>query len=271
MVLTAIASIQIGSALAAQLFETIGALGTVAWRLSFAALFLIAATRPRLPKDWRAALPSILTFGAVIGTMNALFYMAVERVPLGIVVTIEFLGPLGVAAWRSTRWLDRTWVALALIGVALLAPIGASALDPVGLLLAALAGAAWAGFVLLSAPIAKRMPGNSGLTFGMGIAALLTLPFGIAPAAIVFTDPLTLGTLIAVALLSTAIPFARVPGTQAHVGNDLRDTHCPGARRGRPRGRMDSRRVPDLAELCGPAVRQHRCLGQALTAKQTPS
>ena len=272
MVLTAIASIQIGSALAAQLFETIGALGTVAWRLSFAALFLIAATRPRLPKDWRAALPSILTFGAVIGTMNALFYMAVERVPLGIVVTIEFLGPLGVAAWRSTRWLDRAWVALALLGVALLAPIGASALDPVGLLLAALAGAAWAGFVLLSAPIAKRMPGNSGLTFGMGIAALLTLPFGIAPAAIVFTDPLTLGTLIAVALLSTAIPFSLEFQALKRMSATIYGTLIalePGAAALAGAWILDeSLTLRSFAALLCVST---AALGQALTAKQTPS
>jgi len=208
MVLTAIASIQIGSALAAQLFETIGALGTVAWRLAFAALFLLVATRPRLPEGGTAALLPIFAFGAVIATMNALFYMAIERVPLGIVVTIEFLGPLGVAAWRSTRWLDRAWVGLALLGVALLAPIGESSLDPVGLMLAACAGAGWAGFVLLSEPVAKRTRGNSGITFGMSIAAVITLPFGIAPAGIVFTDPVILGTLVAVALLSTAIPFS---------------------------------------------------------------
>ena len=216
MVLTAIASIQIGSALAAQLFETIGALGTVAWRLSLAALFLLAATRPRLPKDWRAA--------------------------------------------------------LALLGVALLAPIGASALDPVGLLFAALAGAAWAGFVLLSAPIAKRMPGNSGLTFGMGIAALLTLPFGIAPAAIVFTDPLTLGTLIAVALLSTAIPFSLEFQALKRMSATIYGTLIalePGAAALAGAWVLDeSLTLRSFAALLCVST---AALGQALTAKQTPT
>ena len=208
MVLTAITSIQIGSALAAGLFETIGAPATVAWRLLLAAAFLLIATRPRLPKLDARAVAAIGAFGVVIATMNTLFYLAIERVPLGVVVTIEFLGPLGVAAWKSTRWLDRAWVALALSGVALLAPVGEIDLDLLGLSYAALAGAGWAGFVLLSAPVARRFRGNSGIALGMTLGALLTLPFGLPQTGAVFADLSIIGTLAAVALLSTAVPFS---------------------------------------------------------------
>ncbi|HSG91372.1 MAG TPA: EamA family transporter [Pseudomonadales bacterium] len=208
MVLSAVVSIQIGAALASQLFPALGALGTVAWRVLFAALILLLVARPRLRGLARAELGLLLLFGVVVAAMNAFFYLAIERLPLGVVVTIEFLGPLGVGALRATRWLERIWVALALLGVALLAPFSGADLDPVGLVFAVLSGSAWGSFVLLSTRVGRVFPGSAGIALGMGIAALLLLPWAVDSAATLFAGPRLLGTVLAVALLSTAVPFA---------------------------------------------------------------
>jgi inner membrane transporter RhtA len=147
-VLIAIVSVQGGAALAKGLFSALGAAGTAGLRISLSALVLLALFRPplaRLSRDqWRAVIP----YGLVLGVMNVTFYLALERIPLGLAVTLEFLGPLGVAVFGSRRALDFLWVALAAGGIALLAPWGGverpGALDPVGVFLALFAGGCWA-------------------------------------------------------------------------------------------------------------------------------
>jgi inner membrane transporter RhtA len=208
MVVSAVVSIQLGSALAAQLFPVLGAAGTVAWRLGFAALILLAFSRPRPDLSDRRAVAELVLFGAVIAVMNSMFYLAIARVPLGVVVAIEFLGPLGLAAWTATRWQERVWVGLALLGVGLVTPVDGSGYDPWGIAFAAAAGAGWAGFVVLARRVGVRHPGNSGIAVGMTIAALLMAPFAIAPAPTLFTDAAVLATMVAVAVLSTAVPFS---------------------------------------------------------------
>lgn len=208
MVMAAIVSIQVGSALAAQLFPVLGALGTVAWRLAFAALILLLVSRPRPRFADRAAVASVLVFGLAIAAMNALFYLAIERVPLGVVVAIEFLGPLGLAAWTAKRWRERAWVGLALVGVALVTPFDGSGYDPLGVLFAALAGIGWASFVVLSTRVGSFYAGNGGMALGMAVAALLLMPMAVVSAPALFAQQDVLLTMLAVALLSTAIPFS---------------------------------------------------------------
>ncbi len=206
--LAAIVSIQVGSALAAQLFPTLGALGTVAWRLAFAALMLLLVSRPRPDFSSRAAIMAVLVFGFAIATMNALFYLAIERVPLGVVVAIEFLGPLGLAAWSAKRWQERVWVALALLGVALVTPFDGAGYDALGIAFAALAGIGWASFVLLSTRVGTLYPGNSGIALGMAVGAVLLAPLAVVSAPVLFTRVDVLVTMLAVAVFSTAVPFS---------------------------------------------------------------
>ncbi|MEE4300227.1 MAG: EamA family transporter, partial [Pseudomonadales bacterium] len=208
MVLAAIVSIQVGSALAAQLFPALGAFGTVAWRLAFAALMLVLVSRPRLDLANRSAVVAVAVFGVAIATMNALFYLAIERVPLGVVVVIEFLGPLGLAAWSARRWRERIWVALALLGVGLVTPFDGAGYDPLGMLFAALAGIGWASFVLLSTRVGALYPGNSGIALGMTVGALLLAPMAVVSAPVLFTQGGVLVAMLAVALFSTALPFS---------------------------------------------------------------
>lgn len=208
LVLAAIVSIQVGSALAAQLFPALGALGTVAWRLAFAALMLLLVSRPRPDFSNRSAVVAVVVFGLAIAAMNALFYLAIERVPLGVVVAVEFLGPLGLAAWTARRWRERVWVALALLGVVLVTPVDGTGYDALGLLFAALAGIGWAGFVLLSTRVGACYPGNSGIALGMAVGALLLAPMAIASAPVLFTRFDVLATMLAVAVFSTALPFS---------------------------------------------------------------
>lgn len=208
LVLTAIVSIQVGTALASGLFPALGALGTVAWRIAIAALVLLAVVRPRVLVPSRRQVGLLLLFGVVIASMNALFYLAVDRLPLGVVVAVEFLGPLGLGAVMSRRNVERLWVALALLGVALLAPFSGTGYDPVGLAFAAGAGLGWAGFVLLSARVAGAFDGATGLALGMTVAALVLAPLAWSPAGTLLADPTLIAATVAVALLSTAIPFS---------------------------------------------------------------
>lgn len=208
MVLTSVVSIQVGAALATHLFVDLGAMGTVAWRMLIAAAVLMLIVRPRLFFGSRQNLLLLLVFGIVLASMNAFFYLAIERVPLGIVVAVEFLGPLGLAAFTSRRWLERFWVALALLGVMLLAPFSGGGYDPLGLGYAVIAGLGWAAFVVLSVRVGRVLAGSSGIALGMCVAALLLLPFAVAPGPALFSSAKLLAVMLGVALLSTAIPMS---------------------------------------------------------------
>jgi inner membrane transporter RhtA len=157
-----------------------------------------------------------VAFGITLAVMNFSIYQAFARLPLGIAVTVEFLGPLAVAVAASRRWMDVAWVVLAGLGVALLArggPAGspahpAAGLSTAGLLFALTAAAAWAGYILLSAATGRRFPGSSGLAVAMGVAALAVTPAGVAAGGRALLRPGVLGTGVAIGLLSSIIPYS---------------------------------------------------------------
>lgn len=198
---------ELGAAIAVMFFPQVGPLGMVSLRLFFSAIVLLIAFRPSLRGRTRADWMTVVAFGLVLAAMNALFYAALNFLPLGTTVTIEVLGPLVlsvVVARRASAWL---WAVLALAGVGILGWAGASELNPVGVALAASAGVMWVGYILLSARTGQRWSRLDGLAVAMSIGALVTVPFGAVSAwpTIVHPNVLVLG--LAVALLSSAIPY----------------------------------------------------------------
>jgi inner membrane transporter RhtA len=208
LVLLAIASVQIGSALAKGLFDEIGPGGTVFLRLLFAAVVLMAVWRPSPRRRTRRDLELVVVFGLVLACMNMSFYAALDRIPLGAAVTFEFVGPLGVAVAGSRRPLDLVWVALAAAGILLLSDLGAGGLDGLGIALALLAGAFWAAYILLSAQIGRRYEGADGLALAMVVGAVVLVPVGVGEAGGELLVPWILAAGLAVAVLSSAIPYA---------------------------------------------------------------
>lgn len=207
MVLGGALSVQFGAAVAALLFPRAGVAGVVTLRLVIAAVVLLGVCRPRLRGHDRADWLLIGAFGAALAGMNTLIYEAIERIPLGAAVTLEVFGPLVlsvVAARRAMSWL---WALLALSGVLLLGRGGLNDLDLVGVGFALGAAAMWAAYILLSARIGHRFPEADGLALAMTVAAVVTLPLGIATAGAVLLDPVTLGLGVAVAALSSVLPY----------------------------------------------------------------
>jgi len=199
---------QVGAALGAHAFAAVGPAGVVAVRQWVAAAVLLPVARPPLRRMTWAQWWPVLLLGVVYGAMNLGLYTAVDRIGLGLAVTLEFLGPLAVATIGSRRKLDLLWVALAGIGVALLAG-GAGGLDrTLGLVLAALAGLCWAFYITLSVPVGRLFPGATGLAPAMFLGALLIAPWGIASARAGLRDPQILGAAVGVGLLSSALPWS---------------------------------------------------------------
>lgn len=208
LVVAGLACQEVGASLAVLLFPEVGPLGMVMLRLVFSALVLLAIARPALRGHTRAGWTSVVLFGVVLAVMNGLFYLALERLPLGVTVTIEVLGPLVlsiVASRRASAWL---WAALAFAGVVALGGGGWDRLDPIGVLFALGAAASWAFYILASARVGREFPRLDGLALAMTVGALLALPVGIASAgsALLRVDLLAIGA--AVAVLSSAIPYA---------------------------------------------------------------
>ena len=201
-----IVSVQVGSALAKHLFDEVGSFGTVALRLFFAAAVLMLFWRPSLRMD-RRMWTVVLAYGAVLGLMNLCFYSALARLPLGIAVTIEFLGPLAVALAGSRRWLDAFWAVLAACGVVLLTE-GGGELDPVGVLFALAAGACWGLYILVGAALGRHTTEGNGLALGMAVAAVMAVPFGVADSGAALIQPWVLIAGLGVALLSSVIPYS---------------------------------------------------------------
>jgi inner membrane transporter RhtA len=208
LVLGAITSVQVGAALAKTLFDEIGAGGTVFVRVLLAALVLALIWRPGLAGLGRREILLAVLFGLTLAGMNLAFYSALDRIPLGITVTLEFVGPLGVAVAGSRGALDLLWFGLAAAGILLLSDFGSGDLDRVGVALALLAGCLWAAYILLSARIGRVFPGGSGLALAMIVAAALLLPVGVADAGADLLVPWILAAGGAVAILSSAIPYS---------------------------------------------------------------
>jgi inner membrane transporter RhtA len=208
LVVAAIVSVQTGSAVARTLFGDLGAAGVTFLRLGLASLILLIALRPALrtwdASSWRAA----ATLGLVMGAMNLAFYSSLRTVPLGVAVTVEFIGPLTLSVVQVRRWTDVAWAILAALGVVLLGLDRTSGIPLTGLLLALTAGMFWAGYILASARVGRLLPGIDGLAVALAVGALLVAPFGLADAIPAFGHPAWLLTALGVALLSSIIPYA---------------------------------------------------------------
>ena len=208
LVFGAVGSVQFGAALARTLFDDVGAAGTVFLRVVFAAIVLAVLWRPPIKghsrDDWRL----VSAFGLTLGAMNLCFYESIDRIPLGLAVTFEFVGPLGVAVAGSRRALDLFWVACAAGGIVLISAPGTSDLDALGVAFALAAGACWAAYILLSARTGRVFPRGSGLALAMCIAVVPLVPFGIAAGGDALLDPEILLIGAAVAMLSSAIPYS---------------------------------------------------------------
>ncbi|ASU79484.1 EamA family transporter [Actinopolyspora erythraea] len=206
LVVTGMISLQVGAAFAKQLFAMAGAFGVSAIRLTFAALVLLLVWRPSLRMERRTFLV-VAGYGAMLAGMNTSIYHSFERIPLGVAVTIEFLGPLAVAVFGSRRKLDVVWALLAAGGVLLLSRV-AGGLDPVGVGLALLAAVFWAGYILMGAKLGDRTTGGGGLAVGMAVGAVLVLPFGVVESNTALLNPHVLAVGLVVALMSSVLPYS---------------------------------------------------------------
>lgn len=201
-------SLQCGATFAKSLFPAVGPAGTSSLRVGFSALILIVAWRP-----WRRSLSTreagwIALYGAALGAMNLLFYLALARLPLGPAVAIEFAGPLAVALIASRRASDFLWIGLAVLGLMLLLPIATTdGLDPVGVALDLGAALCWALYILFGQR-AGRVDGGQAVSLGMLTAALVVAPFGVAEAGSSLLAPGILIAGLAVAVMSSALPYS---------------------------------------------------------------
>jgi inner membrane transporter RhtA len=208
LVMGAIASVQVGAAIATTLFDELGPAGAVLLRTGFAAVALFLVWRPSVRGRSGSALRDAVLFGLALAGMNLSFYAALDRIPLGIAVTFEFTGPFAVAVAASRRASDLVWVALAAGGIVLLAPGIHGSLDTAGTLFALLAGAFWAAYILLAVRVGRGFSGGQGLTLAMIVATVVLLPSGIVAGGAHLGDPGLLAAGLAVALLSSAIPYS---------------------------------------------------------------
>lgn len=208
LLLLAMVSISTGAALAKGLFASVGPAGATLLRLTIASLILVPLFRAwRL--DGAGPRGALLGYGAALGFMNLFYYLALQRVPMGLVVAIEFLGPLAVAVYASHRRVDYVWAGLAALGLALLLPWrpGASSLDPLGLLFALLAGVGWALYIVFGTR-AGSVHGGRRVAIGMVIASACVLPVGVAEAGGRLLDASILPLAAVVAVLSSAVPYS---------------------------------------------------------------
>jgi inner membrane transporter RhtA len=208
LILAAACSVQVGAAVAKSLFPSFGPPGVVLLRLLFGSIALWAIARPELRGRTRADLRLLAMLGVVLVSMNVTFYEAIARLPLGVAVTVEFLGPLAIAVLGSRRLFDALWVLLAAAGVALLANGGGPGVHPLGIVLAAAAGFCWALYILLGTRVGRIFSGASGLAPAMALGALLIAPWGILSSGEHLRDPQLVGAAVGVGLLSSALPWS---------------------------------------------------------------
>ena len=206
--LAAALAVQTGAGIAKGLFDELGPAGTVLLRTLFGALVLVALWRPTVRGHRRGDLGVALAFGLVLAAMNLTFYEAIDRIPLGIAVTIEFAGPLAVAVAGSRRRLDVAWVVLAAGGILLLVRTGGGGANLAGVAFALTAAACWAAYILLSQRAGRAFPRGEGLALAMVVGTIALVPVGVAGAgsSLFSVGPLAVGA--AVGLLSSAIPYS---------------------------------------------------------------
>jgi inner membrane transporter RhtA len=208
-VFLAIISVQGGAAIAKGLFPVLGAAGTASVRIGFSALILVLFVRPNLrqlkSEQWKTVIP----YGVALGAMNLLFYCALARIPMGLAVSLEFIGPLALALSGSRRFIDILWVLLAGAGIALIAPWSSDGgVDLLGLFFALAAGACWAVYILLSKRAGTQLPGQLAVTVGMLVAALPVLPVGIIEGNLFSMTPYMLLLGVILAIFSSVLPFS---------------------------------------------------------------
>jgi inner membrane transporter RhtA len=208
LVLAAILCQQVGAALAVLVFPTAGPLGMVFLRLFFSAVVLLAFARPRLHGHGKAAWWTAAGFGVAMAAMNSFFYAAIDRLPLGVAVTLEVLGPLVLSVIASRRLVAVVWAVLAFAGVALISGGTDGAMDPIGVLFALGAAACWAFFILLNARTGAAFPGLAGLALAMAFGTIITVPGAALAAGTALLDPVILAVGLGVALMSSALPYA---------------------------------------------------------------
>ncbi|MCP3729944.1 EamA family transporter [Sphingomonas sp. MG17] len=215
--LSSLAVQNVGAAFAKLIFPLIGAFGVTAVRITLSALLLGALLRPWRRAVPRDMLPALIGYGAMLGLMNLLIYQAFARIPIGVAAGVEILGPLGVALAGSRRAIDRLWLAVAVVGLLLLVPLRAqSGLDPIGLLFAVGAAACWAMYILLGTRVSHGLGGDA-VAWGMAVATILTLPFGLASAGTAMFAPNILLVGLAVACLSSALPYSLEMKAMRHL------------------------------------------------------
>ncbi len=208
LLLGAILSVQFGSALAKSLFNDLGPWGVVALRVSFSAFLLFAVYRFKWNDRVRQNLRLIIAFGVIFAAMNSCFYLAIDRIPLGVAIALEFTGPLGLSLLKSQRWLDGCWALLAAIGIILLTPLAGANLDHGGIVFALVAGICWALYIVCSAQVGQKLPGIEGLAWALVVSTLLLLPIGVATAGSAFLNPKLMLMGAGVAILSTTLPYS---------------------------------------------------------------
>ena len=206
--LVTIVSVQFGAAFAKQLFPVLGVERATFLRLGLAALLLAPVLKPWRVRVSAREWPLLLAYSLVLGGMNLCFYLAVQRIPLGIAVALEFIGPLGLAVSLSHRRIDLLWVALAVLGLLLLLPLQSQgqSLNPVGVIFALIAAAFWAAYSLLARRIGTRQ-GTAIIGIAMPIAALVMLPFAALQAGSITLTPHLALTALVMALFSSALPY----------------------------------------------------------------
>lgn len=217
VVLISLAGQNLGSALAKSLFPVLGVYGVVGLRVALAAAMLMALRRPWRHMPARDALPMLAGYGAALGLMNLTIYLAFARLPIGIAVAIEVLGPLAVVLWGSRTRRDFLWLALAVAGLGLLLPLHTeAALDPVGLLLAIGAAACWALYIVYGKRVSARLDGDA-VAWGLLVAALINLPLAAATVGTTLLTPWVLGVGLLVAILSSALPYSLEMAAMRHL------------------------------------------------------
>jgi inner membrane transporter RhtA len=206
----AIVSIQFGASVAKGLFPLVGAYGATALRLSIAAFILLIIWRPWRTRLSKKSYTSIAIYGVSLGLMNLLFYISLERIPLGIAVALEFTGPLAVSLIHSKKAVDFLWAILAAVGIFLILPLtqSAEALDVVGILFALGAGLCWALYILFGQKAGGEEHAGMVTSLGMMVAALVVLPFNFIFGAKTIFNPEALPLALGVAILSSALPYS---------------------------------------------------------------
>ncbi|WP_254786933.1 DMT family transporter [Curtobacterium sp. MCBA15_001] len=209
LALAAIVSVQLGAAVAKTRFDEVGSVGAATLRLVIGALVLALVVRPRVRHWHRAQWLGAVGLGLALGGMNVFIYLAFASIPIGVAVTIEFLGPLALSLVHTRRWRDALWAALALAGVVLLG-VGPSAVTQLaGVAFAVAAAACWAGYIVMNRHVGSIIPGVDGLVVSMLVAMVVSLPFGLGTAVRgVVADPSLLVVFGIVAVLSSVLPYA---------------------------------------------------------------